>query len=133
MATKARLLEWKIRMDLIQYAARGVPPLSLEKISGYKLWREKGVTPIEIASQLYEFPDDGHAAKLARASLICRQISQKYEDRDWIKIKGDGLWLNILNLIVDSVEAPGEHWVRTCGLDEAWKVCLRTDPTIRLD
>lgn len=34
--TKARLLEWKIRMDLLQYAARGVPELSAEKLAAYQ-------------------------------------------------------------------------------------------------
>jgi hypothetical protein len=33
---KVRLLEWKIRMDLMQYAARACPPLSVEKIASYK-------------------------------------------------------------------------------------------------
>ncbi len=35
-ATKARLLEWKIRMDLLEYAARGVPELSVEKLANYQ-------------------------------------------------------------------------------------------------
>ena len=34
-ATKARLLEWKIRMDLLQHAARGAPPLPLDKVATY--------------------------------------------------------------------------------------------------
>lgn len=34
-ATKARLLEWKMRMDLLQYAARGCPELDLERVRGY--------------------------------------------------------------------------------------------------
>jgi hypothetical protein len=34
--TKARLLEWKIRMDLLEYAARGAPELSLEKLASYQ-------------------------------------------------------------------------------------------------
>lgn len=33
---KARLLEWKIRMDLLEYAARGVPELSVNKLAGYQ-------------------------------------------------------------------------------------------------
>jgi hypothetical protein len=37
-------------------------------------------------------------------------------------VKGDDLWTKVCHLIVDSVEAPGERWVRSCGLDEAWKV-----------
>lgn len=34
-ASKVRLLEWKIRFDLFQYAAQGCPPLDLEKIVSY--------------------------------------------------------------------------------------------------
>lgn len=34
--TKVRVLEWKIRMDLMEYAARGCPPLSLDSITSYK-------------------------------------------------------------------------------------------------
>jgi len=34
--TKVRILEWKIRLDLIQYAARACPPLSLNNITSYK-------------------------------------------------------------------------------------------------
>lgn len=34
--TKARLLEWKIRSDLMQYAARAVPALSLDDIKNYQ-------------------------------------------------------------------------------------------------
>jgi hypothetical protein len=36
-------------------------------------------------------------------------------------IKGD-MWDKVLHLIVDSVEAPGPNWVRSCGFEEAWKV-----------
>jgi Questin oxidase-like len=39
--TKARMLEWKIRMDLLQYAARGVPELGMDKLTGYKPKDEK--------------------------------------------------------------------------------------------
>ncbi len=38
-----------------------------------------------------------------------------------MKIKGDEQWMQVHHLIVDSVEAPGS-WVRTTGLDGAWKV-----------
>lgn len=34
--TKARLLEWKIRMDLLQYVARGAPELSAERLAAYQ-------------------------------------------------------------------------------------------------
>lgn len=32
---KARMLEWKIRMDLLQYVARGCPGISLDAIATY--------------------------------------------------------------------------------------------------
>lgn len=34
--TKARLLEWKIRYDLIQYAGRAVPALPLDELKAYQ-------------------------------------------------------------------------------------------------
>ncbi len=132
-------------MDLIQYAGRATPPLSLDKIASYPPRTDKGKTPsgtslfvlpntltsnhltlperknTDIISRLHNFSDDGHAIKLGRAALICRDISKKYEGKDWIRIKGDDLWTRVCHLVVDSVEAPGPNWVRTCGLDEAWK------------
>lgn len=122
LETKARLLEWKVRMDLIQYAARGTPQLEMEKVAGYRPRNREGKEPIDVIARLHELADDGHAIKLGRAALICRDICRPYEDRDWIKIKGDELWMNVFRLVVDSVEAPGPNWVRTCGLAEAWEV-----------
>lgn len=67
-------------------------------------------------------PDDGHAIKLARAAGICREVTRKYHDRDWVLIKGDDAWAKINHLILDSLQSPGENWVRSAGLDEAWTV-----------
>ncbi|KAK3370199.1 hypothetical protein B0H63DRAFT_454404 [Podospora didyma] len=124
--TKARLLEWKIRMDLIQYTARGVPALSLDKIASYKPKKEEKTPSATISDiitrRLHPLSDDGHAIKLGRAALICHDLlSRKYGDRDWVKIRGDDPWNKVAHLIVDSVEAPGETWVRSCGFEEAWK------------
>lgn len=120
--TKVRLLEWKIRMDLLEYAGRACPPLSTDGIESYKPKDKSEKTASEIVSRLHNFEEDGHAIKLGRATAICQQISKKYEDKDWLLVKGDDTWLKLYHLIVDSVEAPGENWVRTAGLDEAWKV-----------
>jgi hypothetical protein len=79
----------------------------------------------EIIARLHTFPDDGHAIKLGRATVVCHNICKKYEaeGKDWLIVKGDDMWKTVCHLIVDSVEAPGEHWVRSCGFEEAWKVC----------
>ncbi len=34
-AAKVRILEWKIRMDIVQYAARGCPKLPFEQVLSY--------------------------------------------------------------------------------------------------
>lgn len=121
--TKARLLEWKIRMDLIEYAARGTPPLAVDRIAEYQPRDGSlGKTPLEIVSRLHGCADDGHAIKLGRAALICHDLCKKYGDKSWINIKGDELWSKVYHLIVDSVETPGPRWVRACGMDEAWEV-----------
>ncbi|KAK3350971.1 hypothetical protein B0H65DRAFT_422201 [Neurospora tetraspora] len=110
--TKVRLLEWKIRMDLVQYAARGAPELSLDAITSYQPKEKKASgTPEEIISNLHFFEDDGHSIKLARAARICQLY---YQTRD------DDYWNKFYHLIVDSVLAPGPNWVRSCGFDEAW-------------
>ncbi|KAJ4302165.1 hypothetical protein N0V88_002301 [Collariella sp. IMI 366227] len=122
--TKARLLEWKIRMDLLQFVARGVPELSLEKLKVYKPRKpDAGGSLAEIVSRLHTLPDDGHAIKLGRAAVICHNICKRYEEegKPWLRVQGEDMWKKICHLIVDSVEAPGAHWVRSAGFDEAWK------------
>jgi hypothetical protein len=70
---------------------------------------------------MYLVPDDGHAIKLFRAVKIGKETSKPYEDKKWIKIKGD-VWNQIAHMVVDSVEAPGPRFVRNAGFDEAWEV-----------
>ncbi|KAK7706544.1 hypothetical protein SLS63_013932 [Diaporthe eres] len=118
--TRARLLEWKIRYDLMEYAARGVPVLSLDQIKAYQPRNQGTASIAEITSKIHPMPDDGHAIKLARAAGICHEVTKKYQDRDWVLIKGDDMWSKINHLILDSLQSPGEYWVRSAGLDEAW-------------
>jgi hypothetical protein len=116
-ATKARLLEWKVRMDLVEYAARGAPGLDVERLKGYG-----GTGGEEVVKRLWDFEDDGHAIKLGRAALVCRNVCEGFEGEEWVVIKGEEMWDRVFRLIVDSVEAPGPNWVRSCGFEEAWKV-----------
>ncbi|KAJ0117104.1 HypA protein [Diaporthe amygdali] len=118
---KARLLEWKIRYDLFQYAARGVPNLSLDEIKAYQPKAPTSASGAEVALKIHRMSDDGHAIKLARAASICEQITKKYQDKEWVLIKGDDTWKRVHHLILDSLQSPGEYWVRSAGMDEAWK------------
>ncbi|KAI1103062.1 hypothetical protein F4804DRAFT_333649 [Jackrogersella minutella] len=119
--SKVRLLEWKIRMDLVQYAARACPPLSLDHISSYIPRDKKSNSVNELLSRLHNLEEDGHAIKLFRAVGLGQTVSKKYEDKDWIKIKGD-LWNKVNNLVVDSVTFGGPNWVRGAGDPKAWEV-----------
>ncbi|KAI0834151.1 hypothetical protein F5Y06DRAFT_279493 [Hypoxylon sp. FL0890] len=117
---KVRLLEWKIRLDLIQYAARNCPPLRFDELTSYVPKDKKYVPKEELLRRVQDIEnDDGHAIKLFRAVSLGQTVSEKYEDKDWVKIKGD-LWTKLNHLIVDSLEAPGPHWVRGAGDPKAW-------------
>ena len=109
-------------MDLIQYAGRACPAVSVEALRSYrpKAKTPPASTPAELTARLHGYDDEGHAIKLARGALIGLELSRPYEDRPWMLLKGDDLWSQVFHLIVDSVEAPGAAWVRTTGLEEAW-------------
>ncbi|RYP59711.1 hypothetical protein DL770_010150 [Monosporascus sp. CRB-9-2] len=127
LESKVRILEWKIRLDLAQYAARACPELSLDRIASYEP-KDKGPGPAveRLLPRMYAFEDDGHAIKLFRAVDIGRRAISRYENNDnnnkhWVLIRGPELWDKIMHLVVDSVEAPGPTWVRGAGDAEAWK------------
>lgn len=80
--------------------------------------------PTEVASKIHPMHDDGHAIKLARAVGICEELSKKYQDKDWVLLKGDDTWAKIHHLVIDSLQGPGDYWVRSAGLDEAWTVSV---------
>lgn len=141
---KVQLLEWKIRMDIVQYVARGCPKLSVDRIAAY-VPKDRDPTPAagepappgwsgegeqahapadataDLLPRMHGFVDDGHAIKLWRAVFVGRTVSAPYEDRGWLKVKGR-LWDQVGRIIVDAVESPGPTWVRNAGFAEAWKV-----------
>jgi hypothetical protein len=118
---KVRLLEWKIRLDLIQYIARGSPPLRAEEIQNYTP-KEKDLVskPEELLPRFHAIPDDGHTIKLVRALLIAQDMSRKYADRPWVRIKNDEMWLKMHYMILDGNEKIDPKWVRSAGFEEAW-------------
>lgn len=118
---KVRLLEWKIRLDLIQYIARGSPPLQAAEIQNYTP-REKNLVskPEDLLPRFHAIPDDGHTIKLVRALLIAQDMSKKYADRPWIRIKNDDMWLKMHYMILDGNEKIDPKWVRSAGFEEAW-------------
>lgn len=74
---------------------------------------------------------------MARALLVCRDLSSKYTDKEWSRIKDDETWVKMLSLLYDSTHKDEHMWVRTGGLDDAWTVSnlieLTKDPFFHMD
>ncbi|RSL53076.1 hypothetical protein CEP54_010578 [Fusarium duplospermum] len=120
-STKAQLLEYKIRMDLLTYAARGCPTLHGDLLREYTPRDGKLVDKMEdLLPRIHKIVDDGHTVKLARALILAKRTTEPFEDKEWVKIKGDD-WLRAMHLLLDANEnAGGTMWVRGAGFDQAW-------------
>lgn len=122
-ANKVRLLEWKVRNDLIMYASRGSPNLLLDEVVNYKPKKpsKDAKDPWDdIIDRVRQYEDDGHGAKLVRALAHGQKICEPYEDRESFRIKKN-MWLQLGHMAIDSVEGPEPEWVRGCGFDDAWE------------
>ncbi|RDW95095.1 hypothetical protein BP5796_00858 [Coleophoma crateriformis] len=120
--SKVRLLAWKGYLDLAMYASRGSPELLMEEIVGFvpKVQEAERSSWTGVLRRLFEFDDDGHAIKLGRAVRNGQVVCQKFEDKEWCKIK-DWQWEKVENMVVDSVEDTGQNWVRNTGFEKAWE------------
>jgi hypothetical protein len=120
---KARILEWKIRLDIVEYIARGCPPLRLDAIKSFVPEETSAAKPADLLPRFHEIIDDGHTIKVVRALLIAQELSRKYAGRPWIRIADDDTWLKAHQILLQSTEGPQEPalWVRSAGFDEAWE------------
>ncbi|KAF6526411.1 hypothetical protein HZS61_009455 [Fusarium oxysporum f. sp. conglutinans] len=127
VSTKARFLENKVRMDLLQYIARGSPALRSDLLRGYEPKNGEKLVgkPEDLFPRIHKVVDDGHTVKLARALMLAQRITKPYENKEWVKIKGDDEWLRAVYLLLDANEEAdrqgGTMWVRSSGFDEAWE------------
>lgn len=121
---KTRLLESKIRIDFLQYLARGCPRLHPSMLSSYtptdaSLLEARTVE--DVLPRLHGVVDDGHTIKVARAAVLARKAAEGREGRGWMKFKREEDWVRILWLLVDANEGWGVKWVRGAGFEEAWE------------
>lgn len=134
---KIRLLEWKIRFDLVLYASRKSPEIRRDEIRGYtpkvsnqnqkqkqkqkqqEDHQEAGWD--DILERACRVDDDGHAAKLVRAVANGEQVCRAFEGQKGFELAGED-WLKLGYMVIDSVEMEvGERWVRNAGFEEAWE------------
>lgn len=116
-STKIRLLEWKMRLDLVQYIARGVPTLHPDVLHTYRA--PPGDQPGDLLPRFHVIEDDGHTIKVVRALLIAQEETRRYATRPWVRIREED-WVRVHYLLLRSVEGQTMRWVRSAGFDEAW-------------
>jgi hypothetical protein len=117
---KARLLQWKIWMDLAMYASRHSPELLIDEIKNYKPKAGERAGWDDVFGRATTLEDDGHGSKLVRALAHGEMVSRKWEVNDRFVIKGD-MWRRLGHMAIDSVEAGEPHWVRSTGFEQAWE------------
>ncbi|KAL4985711.1 hypothetical protein BDW68DRAFT_198603 [Aspergillus falconensis] len=122
---RARLVEWKARLDLAWYAANGAAELRLEDIAGYEPTASKGMDWRELYRAVNEVHDDGHIAKFVRALKNGEEASRPFEEGEWgdsFPVKGE-LWLRIAQMGYDTTKDGvdnSDKWVWGSGFDLAW-------------
>lgn len=93
---KARLLEWKVRFDMLTYAATGAPELHIDEITNYvpKVPQDKAGNPwLGIIERGMRVEDDGHTIKTIRALIHGEKICAGVEGMD-LPVVGD-MWSKI--------------------------------------
>ena len=139
-SNKSKILEYKGRLDLLQYASRGCPRLLIDEISSYIPRKKEASDWAAIFERVNQIDDDGHAAKLVRALAHGQRTCAPWEESEAAKIK-DKMWLQLGNMgtsfflyparltlmsakflpAIDSVEDTANRWVRHAGFDRAWE------------
>ncbi|ETI19884.1 hypothetical protein G647_08899 [Cladophialophora carrionii CBS 160.54] len=124
IADKARMVEWKARLDLVWYAASAAPELRHEFIVDYEPTLSKGMGWPQLYQALNRHHDDGHVAKFVRAIKNGQEVAAPFEQShaSSLPIKGD-LWLKVAQLCYDStvMYVEGEKkWVWGAGFEPMW-------------
>ncbi|KAG6028781.1 hypothetical protein E4U41_000584 [Claviceps citrina] len=119
---RVRLLEHKIRYDLVQYIARGCAPLSMSSIRAYTPEALAQVSsPVDILPKFHEISDDGHSIKVVRSLFLAQDVSRGWSGRPWIRLVGDEDWLKAHYMLLKGVQGQEMRWVFGAGFQDAWK------------
>ena len=119
---KARVVEWKCRLDLVWYASCGIPELDGRNISEYKAGPADGMDWNTLYKAVNAMHDDGHVAKFVRALKNGEEVSQPFEkDSAAFPVQGD-MWLRAARMAYDSTVNIKQEakWVPFVGFDQAW-------------
>ncbi|KAI9681076.1 MAG: hypothetical protein M1822_007150 [Bathelium mastoideum] len=127
---KARLLEWKGRLDLVWYAASGAAEMRAQDVLEYEPTLSKGLDWQAMYRAANDLHDDGHVVKFIRALKNGEDVVKPFErgeDAACFPVTGD-MWIKIAQICYDSTAVIGEEppgvlskkWVWGAGFDMAW-------------
>lgn len=119
-AARVRILEHKMRYDVLQYAARGAPRLSPAHAAAYNPPCPPGQRPEDLLPRYHAVADDGHAVKAGRALLLAQRVSRRWAGRPWVRLRDDADWRGAHCMLLRGVEGDEPLWVRGAGFDQAW-------------
>ncbi|KAL2194786.1 hypothetical protein P885DRAFT_42084 [Corynascus similis CBS 632.67] len=122
---RARLVEWKARLDLAWYAVCRCPLLDASAISAYSNPESDSMDWEAVFHAVIQEHDDGHAAKFIRALKNGERAGELYEQGEWAEyfpMKGD-MWLRLARMCQDTTGGlPTDlKWVPFTGFDQPWQ------------
>jgi hypothetical protein len=95
--SKARLLEWKTRFDILTYVAIGAPVLHTDEIKNYepKVSQDGVGNPwLDIIERSIHVEDDGHTIKTIRALAHGERLAARYGEKLNLPVVGN-MWRKI--------------------------------------
>ncbi|KAK4141042.1 uncharacterized protein C8A04DRAFT_14408 [Dichotomopilus funicola] len=125
LADRARVVEWKARLDLAWYAVCGSAALDGEFIEGYSHPESDGLGWDELFAAVVQEHDDGHAAKFLRALKNGEDRCKRYAELEqWagdFPMKGD-MWLRLARMCHDTTKGrPTDlKWIPFTGFEQPW-------------
>ncbi|KAJ5698559.1 hypothetical protein N7462_000564 [Penicillium macrosclerotiorum] len=125
---KARLVEWKARVDLVWYTGTGAVEILLENLLKYSPTVSVDMDWKNLYRAVTLEHDDGHLAKFVRALKFGEDISKPFEEgegKEDFPIKGES-WLRLAQMSYDTTfNRPIElKWIWGIGFDENWTYLL---------
>lgn len=96
LENKARLLEWKVRFDMLMYATVGAPALDIDEIKNYvpKVAQDGAGNPwLPIIDRGVRLEDDGHTIKVVRALVSGEKLCAGLEGMDLPVV--DDMWCKV--------------------------------------
>lgn len=122
---KARALEFSGRVHMMTYAGLGTPRLRLDYLCSHRS-KLPGQTWETVFERATRHADDGHMAKMIRATKLAEQLSAPYDDLPEFRVKQD-MFLTAGIAMIDSASAQPmtgtkhHDFIRGAAWEDAWK------------